>query len=386
MQVKQIYNLVNTITTELLGKSDLVKEDLSNLVDAGNEIFGAVGVDNYVRTLVDHIGRVVFTDRAYQGGAPSVLMDAWEYGSVLEKITCDLPEATENESWELNAGESYDPNVFYKPTISAKFYNSKVTFEVAMSFTEIQVKSAFSSAEQMNAFVSMIQNAIEKSMTVKMDSLIMRTINNALATTFKMEYFSAQPNSKSGVRAVNLLYLYKQLHADASDLTASEAITDPEFIRFCAYTLGLYQKRMAKMSGLFNIAGKDRFTPAEDLHIILLSDFAEAANVYLQSNTFHDEYTALPAAEVVPYWQGSGTNYAFTSTSKINVTTTAGDDVELTGIIGCMFDRDALGVTNMNRRTTTNYNPKAEFYNNWYKMDAAYFNDFNENFVMFFAA
>jgi hypothetical protein len=126
------------------------------------------------------------------------------------------------------------------------------------------------------------------------------------------------------------------------------------------------------------------------LHIVLLSDFAAAADIYEQSDTFHDTFTALPNAERVPFWQGSGTDYGFQSVSSINVTASDGNenglDVTASGILGVMFDRDALGVCNWDRRVTTNYNPRAEFYNNWYKQDAMYFNDFNENFVVFYAA
>lgn len=386
MQVKQIYNLMNAVTSEILGKTDLVNEDLTNVVDLGNEIFNNASVDAYVKSLVNHIGRVIFVDRAYAGSAPSVVMDAWEFGSVLEKISCELPVAQENESWELENGASYDPNIFYKPTVSAKFYNSKVTFEIPLSFTEIQVKQSFSSAEQLNGFLSMLYNSVDKSMQVKMDSLVMRTINNMIGETINNEYVGgAGLDTKSGVRAVNLLKLYNDKYTDAQ-LTTDEAITDPNFIRFAVYTLGLYTKRISKISTLFNVGGKERFTPSDLLHIVLLSDFKEAADVYLQSDTFHEEFTALPNAESVPYWQGSGLTYDFGDVSKINVKTSGNNTIEATGILGVMFDRDALGVSNLDRRVTTNYNPKAEFYTNFYKFDAGYFNDLNENFVVFFIA
>lgn len=385
MQVKQIYELMNNVTNEILGKNDILQEDLSNVVALGEEIFNATAVDKYVKSLVNHIGRVIFVNRTYVGSAPSVLMDSWEFGSVLEKISCELPVATENESWELENGTSYDPNIFYKPTVSAKFYNAKVTFEIPMSFTELQVKQSFSSAEQLNGFLSMLYNSVDKAMTVKMDALVMRTINNMTAETIFNEYQDAGLETKSGVRAVNLLKLYNDKNKDAQ-LTKDEAIIDPSFIKFAVYTLGLYTKRISKMSTLFNVGGKERFTPNDLLHIVLLSDFKEAADVYLQSDTFHDEFTALPNAESVPYWQGSGLTYAFDDVSKINVKTSGNNTVEATGILGVMFDRDALGVANLDRRVTTNYNAKAEFYNNFYKFDAGYFNDLNENFVVFFVA
>ena len=380
MEVKQIYTLANNATSEVLGDSILLKEDLSNLVDIGTAVFNASAVDKYVKSLVNHIGKVIFVNRPYAGGAPSVLMDGWEFGSVLEKIQAELPAAQENESWELEDGQSYDPNIFYKPQVSAKFYNSKVTFEIPMSFTELQVKQSFSSAEQLNGFISMLYNAIDKAMTVKLDALIMRTINNMIGETI---YDAGQ--TSSDVRAVNLLALYNTRFSTAT-ITAAQALTTPEFIRFAALHMGLYADRLKKISSLFNVGGKARFTPDDMLHIVTLSDFKKAADVYLQSDTYHDEFTRLPKAESVPYWQGSGTGYAFADTSKIHITTSSGHDVEQGGILAVMFDRDALGVTNLDRRVTTNYNAKAEFYNNFYKFDAGYFNDLNENFVVFYIA
>lgn len=384
MEVNQIYEIMNAVTGEILGDSALVQEDLSNIVDVGVAIFNASAIDNYVRSLVNHIGRVIFVNRPYSGNVPSVLMDGWEYGSVLEKITAELPEATENESWELTDGQSYDPNIFYKPTVSAKFFNKRVTFEIPMSFTERQVKESFSNAVQLNGFLSMLYNAVDKSMTVKVDALVMRTINNMIGETINAEYGNAALSSKSTVKAVNLLYLYNQRYNQT--LTAANALTDPDFIRFASFEMGVMTSRLSKISNLFNIGGKDRFTPSDMLHVVMLADFKKAASVFLQSDTFHESMVALPNSEEVPYWQGSGESYGFSDITALNIKTASGATVSASGILAVMFDRDSLGVTNLDRRVTTNYNPKGEFFNNWYKFDAGYFNDTNENFVVFFVA
>lgn len=387
MLVKQIYEIMNDVTSEILGDSAVVNEDLSNIVDIGNAIFDATSIDNYVKSLVDKVGRVIFVNRPYAGGAPSVLRDAWEFGCVLQKISADLPEATENESWALQDGESYDPNIFYKPSVSAKFFSKRVTFEVPMSFTELQVKSAFNSAEELNSFISMLYNAVDKAMTVKLDGLVMRTINAMIGETIHAEYGSDSLSGGTHVKAINLLYEYNNgPNYGGTALTVAKCFTDPDFIRFAVKQMNIIRNRMAKISTLFNIGGKARFTPTEYMNTVMLSDFKESADVYLQSDTFHDEYTRLAPADVVPYWQGSGTGYDLTSISKIDVVTPSGDTVQASGILAVMFDRDALGVANLDRRTTSNYNPKAEFYNNWFKMDAGYFADLNENFVVFLVA
>ena len=156
MTVEQVATLVNNSTKEVLGESAITTQDLSNVVDIGKAIFDSNAVDNYVKSLVNHIGKVVFVNRPYMGNVPSVLMDRWEFGSVLEKIECELPEAKTNDTYNLVNGTDYSPNVFYKPTVNAKFYNSKVTFEVDLSFTDRQVKESFSNAEQLNALAKSI--------------------------------------------------------------------------------------------------------------------------------------------------------------------------------------------------------------------------------------
>lgn len=395
MEVKQIYTLINSVSKEVLGKTDIVQEDLTGIVDLGKEVFNQSAVDNYVKSLVNHIGKVIFVNRPYAGKVPSVLMDAWEFGSVLEKISADVPEAEENDTWNLTDGTSYDQDVFHKPTVTAKFFNSKVTFEVPVSITERQVKESFSNAAQLNGFISMIYAAVEKSMTIKADALIMRTINNMIAETVLADaqafgataagdMAGADLASASTARCVNLLKLYNDKTGASTKLTAAKAITDPDFIRFASYVMGTYADRLQSISTVFNVGGKERFTPKDMLHVVLLSDFAKAAQTYLYSDTFNRGDVLLPQAETVPFWQGSGQNYEFASTGNINIKESGGKAVEISGVLGVMFDRDALGVCNLDRRVTTNYNAKAEFFNNYYKFDAGYFNDTNENFVVFF--
>ena len=406
MEVKQIYTLINSVSKEVLGKTDIVQEDLAGIVDLGKEVFNQSAVDNYVKSLVNHIGKVIFVNRPYAGKVPSVLMDAWEFGSVLEKISADVPEAEVNYTWDLKDGTEYKQDVFHKPTVTAKFFNSKVTFEVPVSITERQVKESFSNAAQLNGFISMIYAAVEKSMTIKADALIMRTINNMIAETVLADaqafgataagnMAGADLSTASTARCVNLLKLYNDKYYPATPgtsgptpnpnaLTAAKAITDPDFIRFASYVMGTYADRLQSISTLFNVGGKERFTSKDMLHVVLLSDFAKAAQTYLYSDTFNRGDVLLPQAETVPFWQGSGKKYDFDSTGHIKVKESGGKDVEIMGVLGVMFDRDALGVCNLDRRVTTNYNAKAEFFNNYYKFDAGYFNDTNENFVVFF--
>lgn len=384
MQVSQIYEIVNSALKETDGRLALLQEDLSNIVDVGNSIFNANSFDNYVRKLVDRIGKDVFVNRPYTGLAPSVYMDGVMWGSVTQKISSAIPEAVENESYELVNGASYDPNQVNLPDVYVKFFSKYVTFEVDRTITEKQLRSAFTGVAELDGFISMIFNEISKAFTIAIDNLIMRTINSAIADTLYKDYGGTAFTGASHTRAVNLLYLYNQRYS--ATLTAAEAVTTPEFVRFASYYMGLYSDRLSRMSTLFNVGETQKFTPKEEQHFILLSEFARSADVFLQSDVYHNEFTAITKYEVVPYWQGSGVDYAFDSTSAINVTSGSGNTVEASGILGVMFDRYALGVTNVEQWVNTQYNAKADFTNYFYKYKAGYFNDLNENFVVFFVA
>lgn len=392
MDVTQIATLVNSVNSEIIGESALLEENLSNVVDVGKAVFSATSYDKYVSALVDHIGKVIFVDRKYTGELASLYRDNWEYGAVMEKVyVTEMPVAVENESWKLEDGASYDPNVFTQPKVAAKFYNKKTTFEVDLSIADIQVRSAFDSATQLNAFISMLMNSVDTAINIRLEGLSERVINTLIANTVYNDIPDLAPQ-KGGIKAVNLLKEYNTAMGltGESALTVDDALFTPDFIKFASYTISRYVKRIEKPSKLFNCGGLLRHTPANMQHLILLSDFKSAADVYLQSGVFNDQFTALPMSESIAYWQGTGTDYSFSSISKIDVDIVDPSNEAQTvrvawgGVLGVLFDHWAGGITNDKRRVTSNYNAKAEFTNMFYKQDANYFVDLNENCVVFF--
>lgn len=375
MKVTQIATILNDVQQEIIGESAVTTEDLTNVVDMGKQILEATDVDNYVRKLIDKVGRMIFVDRVYNSTAPDILTDSWEYGSAMQKVRCEMPDAVENDSWKLTNGQSYDPFVFTAPDVQSKFYDSKVTYEVQMSFTEMQVKSAFNSPAEMNSFFAMIENRIRFKLTLSNDILKTRTVNNLIAEKIH-----------SNNNVVNLLTMYNAEFTQT--LKADHALMDKDFLRYAIGKIKEYIKYIQRPSMLFNDGGYTTFTPESDLKMVLLSRFVNTAEVYLQSDTFHNDLVKLTGYSEVPYWQGSGTGetFDFEEISKINVTTASGNAVSQTGIIGTIFDRDACMVCNANPRVTSIYNPKGEYWNYFYKYDASYFNDTMENCVVFIVA
>lgn len=375
MKVTQIATILNEAQQEIIGESAITTENLENVVDMGKQILEATDVDNYVRKLIDKVGKMIFVNRVYNSTAPDILTDSWEYGSAMQKVRCEMPDAVENDSWKLTNGQSYDPFVFTAPDVQSKFYDSKVTYEVQISFTEMQVKSAFNSPAEMNSFFAMIENRIRFKLTLSNDILKTRTVNNLIAEKIH-----------SNNNVVNLLTMYNTEFTQT--LKADHALMDKDFLRYAIGKIKEYIKYIQRPSMLFNDGGYTTFTPESDLKMVLLSRFVNTAEVYLQSDTFHNDLVKLNGYSEVPYWQGSGTSetFDFAEISKIDVTTASGNKVSQTGIIGTIFDRDACMVCNANPRVTSIYNPKGEYWNYFYKYDASYFNDTMENCVVFIVA
>lgn len=375
MKVTQIATILNEAQQEIIGEAAITTENLENVVDMGKQILEATDVDNYVRKLIDKVGRMIFVDRVYNSTAPDILTDSWEYGSAMQKVRCEMPDAVENDSWKLTNGQSYDPFVFTAPDVQSKFYDSKVTYEVQMSFTEMQVKSAFNSPAEMNSFFAMIENRIRFKLTLSNDILKTRTVNNLIAEKIH-----------SNNNVVNLLTMYNAEFIQT--LKADHALMDKDFLRYAIGKIKEYIKYIQRPSMLFNDGGYTTFTPESDMKMVLLSRFVNTAEVYLQSDTFHNDLVKLSGYSEVPYWQGSGTSetFDFAEISKIDVTTASGNKVSQIGIIGTIFDRDACMVCNANPRVTSIYNPKGEYWNYFYKYDASYFNDTMENCVVFIVA
>lgn len=377
MKITQVYEILNDATKQVLGETAVVNEDLSNVVSIGEQLANANLYDKYVGALVNRIAKNIFSIRAYTGRAPSVLVDSWEYGSIVQKVHMTLPDAEENESWELTDNTVYEQDTFYKPTVSVKLWNQKTTFEIPVSIADEQLKQSFLGATETARFIEMIFQGVENSLTVKIDALVMRTINNFIGATID--------DNAVGTRYVKLLTEYNSIYG--TSLTQAKALYDKDFLRYCAYRIKQVANRMAQYSTLFNIGGTQKHTPRDKLKIVLLDNLDSGVSAFLQSDTFHEELVKLPSADVVTCWQGTGTDYALTSTSKVDVKVLdksgTKKTVSASYIVGVLFDRDALGVTAMNKRVPTHRNDKAEFQNYWYKEDAGYFNDYNENFVVF---
>ena len=376
MLITQTKEILTTIANEMLGEENtIVTENLENLQDIGNELITQANVDTYVKKLVDKIGKVVFKNRLLNSTAPSLLADSWEYGAILQKVRMKLIPAEENSAVKLVDGQSYDQNVFHQPTVSATFYSKEITFEVPISYTTKQLTSSFNSVTELNGFYNLLETTVQNSLTVKTDALIMRTINYRIGKT----YTKGRASQK-----INLLQGYNT--ASGKELTVATCFHDEGFLKYAIAEIKNYQDRLKLPSSLFNDKKEETFTPVQNQKLVLLSDFKNTVDTHLIPVVQNSENLKL-TSETVPYWQGSGANFSFADISKIDVTLdTASEKAQVGGIVGILFDDEALKVGNLSQYVTTNYNAKGDFYTNYYKEQSGFFVDLAENFVIFYVA
>lgn len=375
MKVSQIATILNNVFTEVTEGTGAITEDLSNIVDVGREITKLSTFDdnfeNYVGKLIDHIGRVVYMDRAYSSQAPKILKDGWEYGSILEKVRCDVPDFQENKEWELSEQTVFDVFGFSPADADAKFFNKKTTFQIKISITKKQLKSAFNSAADMNKFIAMIENRIAMKMTLATDALIMRTIVNLIAEKI---------SDSQGV--INLLDVYKTATGD-STITAATALTNKDFLRVASKTIMTYKKLMTIPSALYNDGTYVTFTPEANLKAVFAADFDLALKTSLYADTYNEEFVKLDGYSSVAYWQSPASGERLLINAKPASKGGVGDAVEQDGIVAVLFDERAAAVCNEDPDVRSIYNPEGNFYNYWYSFDASYMNDTVENCVVF---
>lgn len=390
MKVKQISGMLNDVFGEILGEG-LIAENLSNIVSAGTIItssstFGD-NFENYAGKIVDKVGKTVFADRVYRAKDLGIWRDSWEYGSVLEKIRCDVGDYDDNCEWDLTkAGQSgldYNEHIanhieemfkFYPANTQAKYFNDKVTFKTVISITRKQLKSAFDSASAMARFIGMIENRIMSKMEIAKDQLQRRALVNLIAH-----------NVKRGAGTAKVVDLKAAFEAAGGATIANfnAALQNPDFLRFTAKRMTMDRQFMTEPSKVYNNGVFYTHTPVEDSRLVVLSDLDTGLKFNLYGDTYNEEFVKLDNYKTLPFWQGTSGTMGVDVRSGINVIDTDNDTVVQSGIIGVLFDKDAVAACNEDPEVRSQYNADGNFTNYFYTYDCSYYNDFDENSIVY---
>ena len=374
-KVEQIYTLVNETAKESMGEKAIAVKDVSSLIALGDIVLSSASdTENFLNTLVDRIARTVFSVRRYETDAEGMVRHPFEFGCIVQKIYVDMPEAKQNNSWEIGK-EGYTPTFapVIKPTAKQKLFNGITTWEVDVTIPDYMLRTAFLNETSMATFIDAIFTAMDNMITLALE-------NNANLT--RASFIARKLKGAKPCGAINLLHEYNTL--TSASLTVESAMMNAEFLAWASRAINLWVKRMSKMSVLFNEEGYKRHTPKDKIVVNLLQDFTSACDTFLGANTFHDELVKLPMYDSVAYWQGAGASFDFNDTSAINIKLDENTTIAKKGIIGVVYDYEAMGVTLNERRSTSERNNHDEYTNYYNKANIGYFNDMSENGIVFY--
>lgn len=373
MKVNDIHEFVNSVVKQAFGETAVVATDMTGLVALGDKVLNsATDKDAFIGAFVDRIGKTIISSRKYTRRQRQIIRDLFEYGSILQKIYTEPYKATQNPKYDLTDGESIDQYVINKPDSKQKLFDGANNFEIDATIWDTQLQSAFTSWEQMAAFIDSVFVSIDNTVEVELE----QCENMAIAN------FIGEKLAKGGIGVINCL---QQFNSDTgANITAAQAWHSVDFWKWFGKKFRMIMKQMEKPSRLFNNDGYMRHTPVDYQVVEIHAEALEAINTYVQSDTFHNEFTALPNGNEVLYWQGSGQEFGQGETTSIDITTSSGVAVKTTGIIGFIHDIEAIGMmVNKPRVTTSPHNAKGEYTNYFYKQELRYFNDLSENGVVF---
>ena len=377
--VSQIKNIINDSVKDALGKTNGVTQvDTTDVVSMGKAIAQYNLYEGFFGALVNRIVRTVIFVRTYEGSNRSVLRDEHEYGAFVQKVYYTMPDAVDNPTWDIPDGNGdykqaspYD--VEGTLSISALIYGGKGTWSIEIVRPVEQIKTAFMDESSMMSFIDGIYLTVENAFKFEEERLVAQAVNTAMASVI------------DNGRARNLLAEYNTKYTQT--LTVDTALVSADFPKYASKEINRTIENMGKMSTIYNNGGYNTFTSKDNMVVELLSEFATATDMYLQSDTFHDELTKLPNFERVPFWQSSGQGFAFADCSKINIDH---DDftnaVEQGGIIGFVHDVENVACYFGNRRSWEIFNPRSEVVVHGEKAEKGYAVDNNANAVVFYIA
>lgn len=382
--VSQIYDIVNSLNSQANKGGALAVTDTRSFISYGESVFSSdTNVETFFKALWDRIATTILDNRPYMAQLVTGLWrEPFEYGAIMQKIFTKLPDAVADPAFNDTDDMPSDPFAVTPLEIEQRMYNKISAFNIPASYPDIQLKTAFESEQKMAAFIDSMMTAQRNAMELSIENLG-NTCRSALAAT---------AINAGGVKYVRLLTDYKALYPDDAAIqamTAADALFDREFLRYASRRIAIVIDHMKTLSSLHAADGYERFTPREYMNVAILSDFDKSVESYLASVTYHESLVELPSENkvVLPYWQGAGTTFDFADTSKIHLKiddgTESGDTIEVSNVIGLVYDSEAAGITIDNRRSKSIYNPLDEVTNIWLKARQMYYVDVTQNAVAF---
>lgn len=379
----QIYSIVNEVAKQAMGSSAIAVVDNAGLIALGNTVLGSdTTKNNFINALTDRIGRTIVSFRAYNSHFPDFERDSIEWGNILQKIKIAMPEAEEDQSYNLKDGTSVDMYKINKSKVNQLLFTNETPWQTHITVHLDALEKAFVDSNAMGAFISSMFGEVQNRIELAMENLSIDCVNNYMAEIIKGK--ATSPN-----RVINLVTEYKDKTGVDHTTEPLSALDDEDFLKYVVRRINSLSTTMEYMTtGLFNTpqgteSAYTRHTPKSEQRMMLFIDLVNSLKTNINSKAFNMEQVAIDIPfKTVPFWQSLQTP------AGINIKPASGGSaIVQSEVMGILYDREAMGTFKKKYTSlTTPINAAGKYYNVFYHMITMYFNDLTENAVVFLLA
>lgn len=381
MSYEQVAALLNNITNQVTGRTNTAAIAPADFISVATTALSS-GYDPVLSAITQMVSNTIFSIRPYTRKLADLQVDSRQFGAITRKLKITDQDWEDTPRFDLVDGESVDPWKVNKANVlQLNFYGANVFDLDGYSVYKEQLDNAFTGPDELGRFLSMLTQNSSDMIEQKIESvtrmLLVNFIGGKIAADNGVIHLLTEYNAETGL-----------------ELTAATVYSPenfPDFVYWLYARLETLAGLMAERSELFqiNITGKiiNQHTQGRDLKVKMYAPLMNAINARVRAKTFDNSYLQMAETEAINYWQSIRTPNAinvkpsYLDASGSIVTEETG--VSINNVVGTMFDRDALGVTTINRWSmSTPMNPKGGYANIFHHFTERWWTDYTEKGVI----
>jgi len=385
-----VYSLVNEAYKQAVGAKAVATEDLTDFCETGAAydtlIADNAWKDQFTKALLQQCVKNFYTDTSYRSEyRDPFFKDSRRFGAISQMISAEAPEAVESHAWQNFVSGTSTVGVYtlYLPSVSSKFYGKSTSWEIDIAITGEQWDTAFKNENELAQFVAFLMMTIDNAIVVHLEDCNNMNRNNFIGE--KIAY--AGSVGATGVHVVDLVALYAAETGDQTITTKEEFMANDKCMRFAAETFDKYTGYLSKMSTLFNVDGKKKFTPKSRQVCQILQHFYSRMKTVSYADAYNMDFVKLDGFDAIPYWQGFGAaaNGAvdFDEVSTIKVKTSEGNTISQTGVVGFLADERAIMHSILSERVAHTRHDPEDIDQYYYQFRDQRINNLGQNAVVF---
>lgn len=338
MPAAQIYSVVNDIANNISYTGNKVV-DISSFIAFGQDVLSnPLLTESVYSKLIDRIGKTVIAIDEAEDEGRGIVVNAFEYGSILQKLSFQLQSAEASSEWDpANPENPYLETA--KDGIIQKFFEQYIP---AFSYKDVshtdQLKEAFTSPQALQGFLDALYTRMYNAYKLAKQGLSDAAIGGIMAAIYE-EATAATPGVNASRRVRHLLTEYNtDINTSGTDLTAADSLQNEDYLDWVRKQIIIDQKNISKMNKLYNDGSVERRTTDADLKLDL-SVALTASYAKYYGDTFNDGYVQLPKHNEIVHWGIA------TSPQEVKVSLDGETTTDIKNILGFMYDKDAVVAT-----------------------------------------